>query len=174
MAAVQTRGSEKDQEDQKIRKGCFSPRPFDLLIFLFSLSCLSLASGCDRPPSADGLPEWKPSEHHSLDDDKLNAGNSNQQGAPAGSAAAKGDDTTRLVDLAWQQNCVQCHGQLGHGDGQMGPMLHAPDLTQTKLSDAELFATIKNGRNKMPSYANMPDSVVQGLVTRIHRLQEMK
>jgi cytochrome c oxidase cbb3-type subunit 3 len=114
------------------------------------------------------LPEWKPSEHHSLDDDKMG---DPKQGAPGGSAAAKGDDSTRLVEIAWQQNCVTCHGANGHGDGQMGPMVHAPDLTQSKASDAEMFATIKGGKNKMPSYAQMPDAVVQGLVARIHRLQ---
>jgi cytochrome c553 len=139
-------------------------RSFSLIAAL----CL-LSWGCDRPPSADSLPEWKPSEHHSLDDDKMG---DPKQPQPAGSGAAtKGDDSTRLVEIAWQQNCVQCHGVTGHGDGQMGPMLHAPDLTQSKETDAEMIATIKGGRNKMPSYAQMPDAVVQGLVARIHRLQ---
>jgi mono/diheme cytochrome c family protein len=118
------------------------------------------------------LPQWKASEHHSYDDDKMGAPKEGDpKGAPAGSAAAKGDDSTRLVEIAWQQNCVQCHGGTGHGDGQMGPMLHAPDLTQSKATDAEMVATIKGGKNKMPSYAQMPDTVVQGLVARIHRLQ---
>lgn len=144
-----------------------------LVVTLFAALCL-LSWGCDRAPSADGLPEWKPGEHHSLDDDKM--GDPKQQGAPDGSAAsasagAKGDDTTRLVEIAWQQNCVQCHGATGHGDGQMGPMLHAPDLTQSKLSDADMVAIIKSGKDKMPSYAQMPDKVVQGLVGRIRRLQ---
>ena len=129
--------------------------------------------GCDRAPSSEGLPEWKASEHHSFDDDKM--GDPKQgdpkQGGPAASAGAKGDDSTRLVELAWQQNCVTCHGTSGHGDGQMGPMVHAPDLTQSKLTDAEMVAVIKGGKNKMPSYAQMPDGVVQGLVARIHRLQ---
>jgi mono/diheme cytochrome c family protein len=139
-----------------------------LVVALFAALCL-LSWGCDRAPSAEGLPEWKPSEHHSLDDDKMG---DPRQGAPgAGSATAKGDDSTRLVEIAWQQNCVQCHGAMGRGDGQMGPMLHAPDLTQSKLSDADMVAIIKGGKNKMPSYAQMPDKVVTGLVARIHRLQ---
>ncbi len=133
--------------------------------------CL-LSAGCDRAPSAEGMPEWKASEHHSFDDDKM--GDPKQQGAPAGSAGAKGDDSTRLVEIAWQQNCVQCHGAMGRGDGQMGPMLKAPDLTQSKLSDADMVAIIKSGKNKMPSYGQMPDTVVAGLVARIHRLQGAK
>ena len=27
--------------------------------------------------------------------------------------------------VAWSQNCTQCHGQLGRGDGPRGPMLKA-------------------------------------------------
>lgn len=147
-----------------------------LTLSLFAALCL-VSWGCDRAPSAEGMPEWKASEHHSFDDDKTGPpkqGNP-KQGAPGGSAAAaKGDDSTRLVEIAWQQNCVQCHGATGHGDGQMGPMVHAPDLTQSKATDAEMVATIKGGKNKMPSYAQMPDTVVQGLVARIHRLQGNK
>ena len=128
--------------------------------------------GCDRAPSAEGLPEWKASEHHSFDDDKMGNPKQGPPGGPAGAAAGvKGDDSTRLVEIAWQQNCVSCHGPMGHGDGQMGPMLHAPDLTQSKLADADMVAIIKAGKNKMPAYGQMPDTVVQGLVARIHRLK---
>ncbi len=52
----------------------------------------------------------------------------------------------------------------------MGPMVRAPDLTreewQGKTADAEIVATIKNGKGKMPKFG-LPDSVVQGLVARI-------
>ncbi len=144
-------------------------------VFMLIAGLCLVSWGCDRAPSAEGMPEWKPSEHHSFDDDKM--GDPKQQGAPggpAGSAGVKGDESTRLVEIAWQQNCVQCHGPTGHGDGQMGPMLHAPDLTQSKLADADMVTIIKGGKNKMPAYGQMPDTVVQGLVARIHRLRGEK
>ena len=49
-------------------------------------------------------------------------------------------------------------------------MLRAPDLTrgewQDKVSDQEMFETIKKGRNKMPAF-DLPEAVLKGLVQRI-------
>jgi hypothetical protein len=59
---------------------------------------------------------------------------------------------------------------MGKGDGQMGPMLKAPDLTQedwqSRATDAQIAAAIKNGKGKMPSF-NVPDQVILGLVARV-------
>jgi cytochrome c oxidase cbb3-type subunit 3 len=131
------------------------------------------AAACESPPSADSLQEWTPQDHHSSDDDKAAAA---QQGAQQGKRGPRqaGGDVPQLVELTWRQQCVTCHGPTGHGDGQMGAMLHAPDLTsdaiQTKATDAELAAIIKGGRDKMPAF-NLPDPVVQGLVARIRQLR---
>ena len=80
----------------------------------------------------------------------------------------------QLVDLTWRQQCTSCHGPMGRGDGQMGPMVQAPDLTradwQSKVTDAEMAATIKTGRNEMPRF-DLPDPVLSGLVARIRSLQ---
>lgn len=77
---------------------------------------------------------------------------------------------TQLVDIAWRQQCSTCHGAMGKGDGQMGPMVHAPDLTredwQSKVTDAEIANVIKNGKGKMPRL-DLPDSVIAGLVARV-------
>jgi cytochrome c oxidase cbb3-type subunit 3 len=63
---------------------------------------------------------------------------------------------------------------MGRGDGQMGPMLQAPDLTrddlQAGITDAEMAALIKKGKDKMPAF-NLPDPVIQGLVARIRQLR---
>jgi mono/diheme cytochrome c family protein len=143
------------------------------------LALLSLAlppalgplTACNQPPSADSLREWTPADHHSADDDKLAAA---RQAAPAGSGPSSKDDVTQLVDLAWRQQCAQCHGPMGKGDGPMGPMLHASDLTdpawQGKTSDAEVAAIIKNGKDRMPGF-DLPDPVVQGLVARVRQLR---
>jgi cytochrome c oxidase cbb3-type subunit 3 len=63
---------------------------------------------------------------------------------------------------------------MGRGDGQMGAMLHASDLTrsdwQSKVTDAEMAATIKGGKDKMPRF-DLPDPVIKGLVARIRQLK---
>ena len=75
-----------------------------------------------------------------------------------------------LIELAWKRNCLTCHGQIGHGDGPQGPMVRAPDLTraewQQNISDEEIAANIRKGKNKMPAF-DLPDQVIQGLVQRI-------
>jgi mono/diheme cytochrome c family protein len=125
------------------------------------------AAGCDRPPSADSLKEWTQTDHHSTDDDKLS-------GAQVPAAASKGGDVAQLVDITWRQQCSTCHGPMGRGDGQMGPMVQAPDLTraawQASLSDAEMAAVIRTGRNRMPAFG-LPDTVLSGLVARIRALR---
>jgi mono/diheme cytochrome c family protein len=140
------------------------------------LACLSTAStGCDKPsPSAARV--WTPTDHRSQDDDRAQSA---QQGPGPGAtgaagAAAQKDDAAQLVELAWRQQCVNCHGAAGHGDGPMGAMLRAPDLTrdewQAKISDADIAAIIQTGRNKMPKF-DLPDVVVRGLVARIRSLR---
>jgi cytochrome c oxidase cbb3-type subunit 3 len=118
------------------------------------------------------LKEWTQSDHHSTDDDRAKLGGGAQVAA-AGSAAARGGDVAQLVDITWRQQCATCHGPTGRGDGQIGPMVKAPDLTsadwQSKVSDAEIAATIKTGRNRMPRF-DLPDSVLAGLVARIRTL----
>jgi cytochrome c oxidase cbb3-type subunit 3 len=125
------------------------------------------ALACDGPPSADSLPEWTPSDHHSADDGKLAA----QQGQ---AARGQGTDVAQLVDLTWRQQCTGCHGASGRGDGQMGPMLQVRDLTsaewQSQVTNEQIAVTIKGGKNKMPKF-DLPDPVIQGLVARIRSLK---
>lgn len=153
-----------------------------LLAALSTIACGG-AWACERPPSADSLKEWSPADHHSTDDDKLAQGAQQAPAprakaapaAPAGSAATVAprradDDVAQLVDLTWRQQCANCHGATGHGDGQLGPMVRAPDLTredwQSKVTDREIAATIKSGKGKMPNF-DVPDPVLDGLVARV-------
>ncbi|MCL2450055.1 MAG: cytochrome c [Polyangiaceae bacterium] len=141
-----------------------------------------LGAGCDRPPEAESLREWTPADHHSGDDDKLAAARAQSAQAPAAKArgnasAGQAGDTAQvnqLVDLAWRQQCATCHGPAGRGDGQMGAMLRATDLTnaewQGRTSDADIASVIKTGRNRMPRF-DLPDAVVGGLVARIRSLR---
>ena len=126
-----------------------------------------LAAGCDQPPSADGLPEWKPSDHRSSDDTP-GGGNPGQR------PPAKGAEIPQLVELTWQQQCSTCHGPFGKGDGPQGPMLHARDLSdpswQSKVSDDDIAASIRAGKDKMPKY-DLPDPVMKGIVARIRQIK---
>ena len=137
-------------------------------------AALALVVGCERPPSSDSLREWTPGDHHSVEDDKASAGG---QAAPRASGGPSGaaNEGRQLAELAWRQQCSTCHGAGGKGDGQMGPMLQAPDLTraewQSKVTDAEIVSTIRAGKNKMPKF-DLPDPVLQGLVLRIRSLRE--
>jgi mono/diheme cytochrome c family protein len=156
-----------------------------LAVLLLSLGAGAggaVLAGCDRPPSADSVPVWTKDDHHSNDDDKAG------QGGPAGMAnmanpaqvpqshgagQGGGGDVAQLVEITWRQQCTSCHGAMGRGDGQMGPMVQAPDLSradwQSKVSDAQIATVIKTGRNRMPSFP-LPDPVVAGLVARIRAI----
>jgi cytochrome c oxidase cbb3-type subunit 3 len=142
-----------------LRFGPVLRSPRLLVVFLLAVAA------CEQPPSADSLKEWTPGDHHSSDDDRGQAPGQVASGAP------RGGDTAQLVEITWRQQCSGCHGAMGKGDGQLGPMVQAPDLTrddwQAKVSDAEIAATIKSGKNKMPKFDSLPDPVVAGLVGRI-------
>jgi mono/diheme cytochrome c family protein len=156
-------------------------------------SICALQSACDRPPSADSLREWTPADHHSSDDDKLgklgegtlqaagrtaarpkSEGKSGGNADQPGQGASGGADVAQLVDITWRQQCAVCHGSTGKGDGQMGPMVRAPDLTrddwQTKVSDGDIASAIQNGKGKMPKF-EVPAAVVSGLVARVRAVR---
>ena len=126
---------------------------------------LLLLSACDAPPSASDLREWTPTDHDRAEESARIA--SGAQAAPAGSGA---DGTRTLVEVTWRQQCLQCHGMLGHGDGPSGPMVKAPDLTrddwQSKVTDEEIAQVIKTGKNRMPKF-DLPPQVLAGVVARI-------
>jgi mono/diheme cytochrome c family protein len=137
-----------------------------------TLAALACAA-CDRPPANDSLPEWSPSDHHSRDDDRAMIGTGQMSAQKTGARTNAGGDA-QLVDLAWRQQCSACHGPAGRGDGQMGPMVQAPDLSrddwQAKVTDAEMASVIRNGKNRMPKF-DLPEPVLRGLVARIRSLR---
>jgi cytochrome c553 len=154
---------ERSQEDGKTRRKTIASR---LPAFLF-IPLLLIA--CEGPPAVGSLPVWDAGEHHSTDDEKASGAQAAQ-----GSRQPTGSDVPQLVELTWRQQCTSCHGPMGKGDGQMGPMLHAPDLTspelQSKVTDPEMAAIIKGGKDKMPAF-NLPDPVLQGMVARIRQMR---
>lgn len=119
---------------------------------------VALLSGCDPGPS--DVREWAASDH-------------DQPASAPGQVSARpgtdGPDPT-LINMAWTRNCAQCHGPVGRGDGPQGAMMRAPDLTrgewQDDITDEEMAAIIRKGKNKMPAF-DLPDLVIDGLVQRI-------
>ena len=137
------------------------------LILLFCAVGPLVLGGCESPPSAADLPEWSPKDHdHSEEQARVASG---AQAAPAASGA-KDDGSRALVEATWRNQCASCHGLVGHGDGPNGPMVKATDLTavawQSGLTDAQIAASITNGKNRMPRF-DLPPNVVSGLVARI-------
>lgn len=49
--------------------------------------------------------------------------------------------------------CTVCHGADGKGQSAMGKKLGVKDLTVTKLSEADVEATITKGKGKMTPFA---------------------
>lgn len=129
-----------------------------------SLAALvAAAAACDRAPSPAGLQDWTSADH---DGEKA-------QPAPNGKQGARGDagGTPALVEITWRNQCASCHGMGGKGDGPQGPMFKPPDLTQSKSDDEALYATIKNGKGRMPKF-DLPDDVARGLAARVKSLRE--
>jgi cytochrome c oxidase cbb3-type subunit 3 len=146
------------------------PSPFSRrwLACLFALATATLTACNEQPPD---LREWHPSDH----DHTTNPGNDQVEGGPdAGTApelAAHG--LNEVVIVAWEQNCVRCHGRFGRGDGPQGPMVHAADLTNAKwqatASDDDIFKFIRDGRGLMPAFP-LPDETLRALVQLIRLL----
>jgi len=60
------------------------------------------------------------------------------------------------AEKTYKTNCVLCHAPDGSGSSASGKALKAQDLRSEavqKKSDAELTASIANGKGKMPAFA---------------------
>jgi mono/diheme cytochrome c family protein len=140
--------------------------------FLVVLATAGLFA-CDRAPSADGLHDWTVADHDRSEENKRVQSGAQASAAPRGSGSPK-NDQAQLIELTWRQNCAQCHGITGHGDGPNGALVKAPDLTnpdlQAKMSDPDIVNAIKNGRNLMPKF-DFSDAVTAGLVARVRAIK---
>jgi mono/diheme cytochrome c family protein len=129
-----------------------------------------LLAACDSPPAASTLHEWTPADHDHSEESARAAQQGGATPAKAGGAPRpKGPDP--VLEAAWSEQCSACHGPMGRGDGPTGPMVHAKDLTsaewQATVTDTQIASSIMSGKGKMPSFANLPPTIVAGLVARI-------
>jgi cytochrome c6 len=80
-------------------------------------------------------------------------------------AQAKGQDT-------YKAKCAMCHGADGSGNKAMGTMPQSGAEVQG-MSDAQLSATITNGKGKMPAYkGKLTDAQISDLVSYIRSLKK--
>jgi mono/diheme cytochrome c family protein len=132
-----------------------------------AVAALVLASGCDRVPSTSRS-EWSPKDH--------NGEGKGKQGARTTSAANSNGEqaTSALGDLVWLNQCANCHGNSGRGDGPMGPSTGARDLRaaefQARATPELIATTIRNGKGRMPKF-DVPNEVVDALVQKVRSLR---
>jgi mono/diheme cytochrome c family protein len=137
---------------------------------LFVTGCAFLFSACDRKQT--DVREWRASDHdHTAEPNSAQAAPQASAGADAGGGDDHGVDEVTIV--AWKQNCVRCHGVVGRGDGVEGASVRASDLSrpewQTSVTDAQIAATIQNGKGAMPAFP-LPSSTITGLVRLVRLL----
>jgi len=76
----------------------------------------------------------------------------------------------------YKANCNTCHGPTGAGDTPAGKMMKAKPLGSAevqKLTDAEINATITNGKNKMPAFGKkLSADDVKALVTYVRTFKK--
>jgi mono/diheme cytochrome c family protein len=133
---------------------------------LLSPALLTLFA-CNSPPP--DLREWRVSDH----DHTENPGAAQVQVDPKATASAAAPGLEDVTLVSWEQNCVQCHGRLGMGDGPRGPMLKATNLAspswQASVTDEQIATSIKLGRGSMPAF-NLPDVTIANLVKLVRMM----
>ena len=79
------------------------------------------------------------------------------------------------VDV-YNAKCKICHGADLKGDTPGGKMTHAQPLDSpeaVKKSDADMIATTRNGKNKMPAFAaKLSDPQIKAVIAYIRTLQK--
>jgi mono/diheme cytochrome c family protein len=126
------------------------------------LAPLLLALSCNEAPT--DRREWRPSDHDHTD----NPSENQVVGGPDGGSPELARVGLNEVSLmAWQQNCVRCHGRLGRGDGPQGPMTRATDLGdpdfQRTITDEQMLKSMKEGKGLMPAFP-LPEPTLKNLI----------
>ena len=78
-----------------------------------------------------------------------------RQGPPPRQSAPKASGTPAAHEL-FRQHCIKCHGSDGTGSPARDRLHEIPDFTksawQARRSDAQLLASILDGKDEMPSW----------------------
>jgi mono/diheme cytochrome c family protein len=76
----------------------------------------------------------------------------------------------------YKAKCAMCHGPDGTASTPTGKAMKVPsfkDPAEIKASDADLIATTKSGKGKMPSYTGkLTDAQIKDVIAYIRTLQK--
>ncbi len=76
----------------------------------------------------------------------------------------------------FKAKCAMCHGADGLATGPTGKAMNVPSFKSPavlKASEADLIATTKNGKGKMPAYTGkLTDGQIKDVVAYIRTLQK--
>ena len=88
-------------------------------------------------------------------------------------ATAKAD----TAEATYKAKCQMCHGPDGKGETPTGKAMKVKDFSSEdvqKMSDADLTATITNGKGKMPAYKTLTPEQVKDLIAYVRSLGKKK
>lgn len=134
-----------------------SQNPLLITTFSFGIPfCLATFTGCSNNEETASAP--------------VNSNSS--MGGPGGSAGRRAEPVTAnatanaTAPQIYQQKCQGCHGDKGQG-------AKGPELTKLAARpDSELHQIIRDGHEKMPSFANqMTKAQINAVVTHIKKLK---
>lgn len=73
----------------------------------------------------------------------------------------------------YKGKCAMCHGADGMATGPAGKSMKVPAITEIKGSAAELIATTKAGKGKMPAYGSkLSDAQIKEVVSYMLTLKK--
>jgi mono/diheme cytochrome c family protein len=76
----------------------------------------------------------------------------------------------------YKQSCATCHGADGQSKTPVGQAMKAANLKDpaiAHLSDEELLAIIKNGKNSMPAFGSrLSDAQINAVIAHLRTLQK--
>ena len=87
---------------------------------------------------------------------------------------ASADNT---AEATYKAKCQMCHGPDGKGETPTGKAMKVKDFGSEdvqKMSDADLAATITNGKGKMPAYKTLTPEQVKDLVAYVRAVGKKK
>jgi mono/diheme cytochrome c family protein len=132
---------------------------------IWVMSVVLWCAACDR--RVEPQREWRPEDHGQ-------PAQVDPARAPAPVEPEQGG-IDRAAEALYTVSCAGCHGRDGHGQGsQRPPGAQMPDFTsrdfQAQRKDADLAASIRNGKGMMPAFAKeVNDQGIDALVAKVRR-----
>lgn len=78
-------------------------------------------------------------------------------------------DATKVFNA----KCASCHGKDGLGKTPMGEKNKSPDLTKSKMSEADITKVINDGKGKSPVFkGKIPDADIAEVAKLVKGLQK--